>query len=962
MSSLNLEELEMKEATPSISPSQNENVQYTRKWRVVLALLLGATLIGVCMLGFYISVEARSGAREAAAMQAESQSKRPLPSKERWRLDQTCLLTSNNRSCPAGFENLPLLLIGIDGLRPDFLTPTKAPALYHLASCGVQAKHMTPVYPTYTFPNLYSIVTGLYPESHGIVSNRMYDPHLNTTFEVSSHESFKSEWWGGEPIWNTATKQGKRSATYFWVGSDVRIQDRYPTYWQKYSQSVSFDERIREVLDLLTLPPAERPSFITVYFHEPDATEHKFGVHSQEAEGALLVVDGMIDLLMSSLHRLNLTQCVNIMMVSDHGVARSTCSSSIRLEEYVPDIEKRARVTPGAVGRMQVLLDTEEEKDDLLSKLRCARYEMRALPKNLIPKRYHYTNNDRIEEIILDTQPGFRVVTDSSNYCILGEHGFNNIERTMQASFVAHGPAFNVGQKTDGFLNIELYNLMCYILNLDPAPNNGTEGSLHHILRVPPTVRQPEELFLKEEVLGMPQKEDPPPPVVEEEPPKENTTAEVTATTEEETAPKAEVTEEGVEPTPDEAVIEVNATSEAEVVSTVEEVTTVNDTAQEAPQATATPTPSAEATPEETPKTKVDVEEQPKEEEVVQEEPPQEEVVEECRCDTLRRYRADKATRQTSTPAQLTGIHAPFGFPGYAPTDLTKATVKVLPHTNYVIGVTEVQPLAVWSSFTISNASLQGTPAQGPNLPAALANIDPQDLKKEDPVPPCWMADSRLERTLSDQCDRSINNGLYADFNITLRQFFPEELERPQVLEEEGYLLTNMAPVLPGFENGPRAVLTKSLQTWVDLRGEVNVIHGPVFDLDLDGHQDNVTFVLNNVKPLVPTDYFYVITSCKNGSLTTCPGSEIDLMSFVFPNTRLDDNCCMLDTQYLLYHMTTVRDIELLTGLRFFRNLFFQDSARLRSRLPLEIWSTKPSSDQRSGKGVETHGSQTNPA
>ncbi|TRZ01215.1 hypothetical protein DNTS_014154 [Danionella cerebrum] len=186
--------------------------------------------------------------------------------------------------CPAGFSRTPLLLVSLDGFRAGYMRAYSGllPVISKFNKCGASAQYMRPVYPTKTFPNHYTIVTGLYPESHGIVDNKMYDALRNASFSLRAEEKFNPLWYQGEPVWVTAMKNKLKTATFFWPGSDVKVSGHYPDYWMKYDRNVAFEKRISKVLQWLLLPEGERPDFYTLYFEEPDASGHKYGPMSDE--------------------------------------------------------------------------------------------------------------------------------------------------------------------------------------------------------------------------------------------------------------------------------------------------------------------------------------------------------------------------------------------------------------------------------------------------------------------------------------------------------------------------------------------------------------------------------------------------------------------------------------------------------------------------------------------------------
>ncbi|XP_042858870.1 venom phosphodiesterase-like [Penaeus japonicus] len=388
-------------------------------------------------------------------------------------------------TCPASYQSHPLILVSLDGFRADYLERGLTPGLQALVDEGVHAPYMKPSYPTLTFPNHYSIVTGLYPESHGIIANSFYDPEFGASFSLGSAESLKGRWWGGEPIWNTLTRQGKSSATFFWPGSDADIGGQHPTYWIPYNDDTPFSERIQQVLSWIDLQENERPAWISLYLNEPDHTGHGEGPNSNQVDALIMYADFMIQQLVSGLEARGLDSCVNMVVLADHGMAASGADKIIKLKDYVPDIYDLAYTYSGAFGRISLKNESEEVEMDILEKLSCQREELRAYDYRDLPTRFHFSHNRRIEDIVLDLDPGFTVTT-SSDFYLEGQHGYDNYFQKMNALFIGRGPAFKKGVEIEPFQNIELYNLMCYLTGVTPAPNNGTEGSLYHALVSPP--------------------------------------------------------------------------------------------------------------------------------------------------------------------------------------------------------------------------------------------------------------------------------------------------------------------------------------------------------------------------------------------------------------------------------------------------------------------------------------------
>ncbi|KAG0722854.1 Ectonucleotide pyrophosphatase/phosphodiesterase family member 1 [Chionoecetes opilio] len=414
----------------------------------ITCVLLGVTLMGMCILGFYVSVKARGAVDSHLVAPLTTTTTPPPPTTAAWRIGPSgasCLAFVNDTSCPKDFSPPPLVVLGLDGLRPDALREEVTPALLYLRRCGATMHSLVPTYPTTTFPNLYTIATGLYPESHGIVGNRMHDPAIAKDFHP---ERPRDHGQGG---------LGRKSGILYWPGSDVSIQGSYPPYWKSYVTNLTSEQRITQVHEWLMLPEQERPQLIMVYFEEPMRTMQQYGMDSKEATEGLANMDRTVDELMNYLHQHKLAHCVNVMVVSDHGVIPFSCSNNFHLETFMPEIEKEVHVFTGAVGRLRSKSNKKHE-EEILNSLRCKNPKVRALPKDLLPRRYHYANNNRIENVLLDTRSNTRVVTNSERICRKAEHGYNNLEAEMQATFIGFGPDFKVNATTQSFRNVELYN------------------------------------------------------------------------------------------------------------------------------------------------------------------------------------------------------------------------------------------------------------------------------------------------------------------------------------------------------------------------------------------------------------------------------------------------------------------------------------------------------------------------
>ncbi|XP_054716922.1 venom phosphodiesterase-like [Uloborus diversus] len=376
-------------------------------------------------------------------------------------------------------------MISLDGFRADYLQRNFAPTIRNLSECGTKARFMHPVFPSKTFPNHFSQVTGLYPETHGIIDNQMFDPEKGEEFVVGKLNILKPFWWQREPIWVTAVKQGKKSACLYWPGSEVAINGTHPTYYKTYSSKLSFEDRVDQVLRWLDMPPKSRPDFINMHFSQPDAAGHFFGPDSDEVNYALKIVDDVIARLVLGLQWRNLTGCVDMIISSDHGMSDVRCNRSINVENFV-NITKCDYIF-GSIGRIRP--KANQSQTEMISKLQCRSEHMRAYAKEQLPVRFHFVDNARIEPIFIDMDARWTVINngleEEQKVCNGGTHGYDNLFPDMGALFVAYGPSFKQHYTSPPFINTELYEMLCELLDIVPNPNNGTKGSLHHMLNSP---------------------------------------------------------------------------------------------------------------------------------------------------------------------------------------------------------------------------------------------------------------------------------------------------------------------------------------------------------------------------------------------------------------------------------------------------------------------------------------------
>lgn len=372
---------------------------------------------------------------------------------------------------------VPVLLVSFDGFRADYLRRFSLPNLQNLFSEGVLVEQLTNVFTTKTFPNHYSLVTGLYAESHGILASSMYDPVTRKHFSPSQDRD--PFWWEqAEPVWLRALDAGLASAAAMWPGSDVAIRNRTPTHFLPYSAHVTFQQRLGNVTKWLLGDEKEKGvSFAALYWEEPDRTGHMYGPDNTTfMSQALKQVDDHVGLLVSELTRTGLWGRVNVLVTSDHGMAQCSPQRLIQLDSCLhPDNYTLVDLSPVAA-----LIPTNDS-ETVFSLLKKCHPHMTAYLKEAIPDRLHYRNNKRIQPIILLADEGWTIV-QRGELPRLGDHGYDNSLPSMHPFLAAVGPAFRRGYRLPGLQSVDVYPLVCHLLSIPPGPNNGSLAQVRCLL------------------------------------------------------------------------------------------------------------------------------------------------------------------------------------------------------------------------------------------------------------------------------------------------------------------------------------------------------------------------------------------------------------------------------------------------------------------------------------------------
>lgn len=394
----------------------------------------------------------------------------------------SCDQTQNqNRSFSE--EINPVLLISFDGFMNEYLERNNTPNFDRFIENGVKAEYLVPVFPTKTFPNHYTIVTGLYAENHGIIANSFPDSRLDARFSYGPINSPNDErWWGGEPIWITAEKQGLTSATFFWPGSEASIDGVQSTKWVQYDGAVPDKVRIDSVMTWMDPAGFVQADFGSLYFSFVDGIGHDFGPNSTQVDEATMRADSLLGYLFEKIDEHNLSYKLNVIITSDHGMAELSTGRVIFLDDII-NLDDVEMIDWTPVGLIQ---PDEGSKMKVYSALKENENNYRVYLKDELPEHYYFSDHYRIPEIIMIADVGYTITTRSffeETENMGGTHGFDHEAPEMRTIFIANGPDFKDGEVVKPFQNIHIYELMCNILGLDPAENDGNLEEVNNLLR-----------------------------------------------------------------------------------------------------------------------------------------------------------------------------------------------------------------------------------------------------------------------------------------------------------------------------------------------------------------------------------------------------------------------------------------------------------------------------------------------
>lgn len=375
-----------------------------------------------------------------------------------------------------------VVLVSLDGFRWDYAKREKATHLLAIGKEGVWAPDgMLPSFPSLTFPNHFTIVTGLYPEHHGLVANSFYDPARNARYAISDPTAVTDgSWYSGTPLWSLAESQGMRTACFFWPGSEAEIAGYRPTYYLRFDKKIDDSARIEQVLAWLRLPAADRPHFITLYYDEPDHEGHQYGPDAPETKAAIVKVDKLIGTLKEGLDATGLP--IDLVVVSDHGMAKVQ-GGWITLDTFA---DLTGLETVGSL----MYAKSDEDAARVYNQLKKASSQFVVYRRKDFPAQLDFRDNARAGDPIVAATGPFVIrahppaAGKPDNPPPMGMHGYDpHTMPEMKASFFAEGPDILPGHTVHPFENVNLYPWLVHMLGLNPSKSDGSLNVLAGTLR-----------------------------------------------------------------------------------------------------------------------------------------------------------------------------------------------------------------------------------------------------------------------------------------------------------------------------------------------------------------------------------------------------------------------------------------------------------------------------------------------
>ncbi|MDL2247263.1 ectonucleotide pyrophosphatase/phosphodiesterase [Bacteroides sp. OttesenSCG-928-J23] len=389
-----------------------------------------------------------------------------------------CSQSEKETNIPPKDEKHYTIIVSLDGFRWDYPTLYETPNLNKMAEAGVSAI-MLPSYPASTFPNHYTIATGLVPDHNGLVNNSFWDPETKKYFSITNDEvRYNPHYYLGEPIWITAQKQGVKTGVLYWVGSDVPIKNSHPTYykvWNDYPQ-LTDRQRIDTAIEWLQKPEEERPQLIMIYYDEPDGKGHTYGPVSNECKFIVNYLDNLMGTLMDKISKLPIADRVNLIVTSDHGMTEISKERYVDSNKYLKSewYDRIAGNTPTSI------FTKKEYRETVYNTLKSVEH-IRVWKKEDIPAELNYGTSNRLGDIVVAPELGWQFSNSVRDN--IGAHGYFPESKDMQVIFYAYGPDFKENYTGSSFVNVDIYPLLAHLLKITPETTDGKMERVKQLLK-----------------------------------------------------------------------------------------------------------------------------------------------------------------------------------------------------------------------------------------------------------------------------------------------------------------------------------------------------------------------------------------------------------------------------------------------------------------------------------------------
>ena len=384
-----------------------------------------------------------------------------------------------------------VVMVSFDGFRYDYINKYPVKHIKKFIKKGAAAEVMYPSYPSKTFPNHYTLVTGLYPDHHGLIDNTFYDQGRDTFYSIRQRDKVEdSYYYGGLPIWQLVQQNGMKAASYFWVGSEAKIAGEYPSYYHRFDDKVPHPTRVQAVFDWLNLPEAERPHLMTIYFSMVDTQGHEYGPNSPETRAAVMEADSLVGMLMNGLKKIKLP--VNVILTADHGMyeMQNRPETFIIADNFLEGLHKEDFLFVNNSTHGNIFLKNKAKEDEIYNAIVAKQNHFKIYKKADIPESLHFNTNARIGDMLLVVEPGYGFYNKESlakkpeKRKVWGVHGFDpNVTPEMGAIFYANGPNIKKGVKIAPFQNIPVYPFVAQLLGISTPPIDGDPKVLEGIIK-----------------------------------------------------------------------------------------------------------------------------------------------------------------------------------------------------------------------------------------------------------------------------------------------------------------------------------------------------------------------------------------------------------------------------------------------------------------------------------------------